>query len=268
MTAGLPLRGRAFLLTREEERDGLRARLERAGAVVRQVPLTRTLPPRDPAALRAAAARLSDFRWVALTSARAVEMLSMALVEVRGLVAESDTAGPRWACVGPATAERLRARLGVEADVVPPERHAAALAEAMLARDGSGPVLFPAAENARPELPERLRAAGVRVEQVTAYRTVPAAPAEEQLIPPDGFARWDAVVLTSATAVNVLFRTLEARRGPEPARCWLRENGPAALGRTAEGALEALRVAPTVRAPQPSVQDLAAALLDAFGRGK
>jgi len=115
---------------------------------------------------------------------------------------------------------------------------------------------------------ERLRAAGVRVEQVTAYRTVPAAPAEEQLIPPDGFARWDAVVLTSATAVNVLFRTLEARRGPEPARCWLRENGPAALGRTAEGALEALRVAPTVRAPQPSVQDLAAALLDAFGRGK
>ena len=98
--------------------------LESRGARVHHLPLTRTLPPDDPAPLRQAVAHLSDFDWVALTSARAVSAVADAITAVRGLVAESDTAGPRWACVGSGTAAALRLTLGVEADLVPEELRA------------------------------------------------------------------------------------------------------------------------------------------------
>lgn len=259
------LLGRAILLTREEGDDALSRILTRAGALVRHVPLTRTLPAADPKPLRQAAARLSDFPWVALTSVRAVEALTAALVDVRGLAAESDTAGPRWACVGRSTAEALRARLGVEADLVPAEYNAAALAEAILERGTPGRVLFPSAENASPDLPERLQRAGVDVVQVCAYRTVPETPDPSSLQPPDGRDAWDAVILGSAAAVGAILRALESTLG-DRARSWLERSGPAVLGRSAAAALQAAGIRPAFRAPRPDADELAVAILEALGR--
>lgn len=258
------LRGRAILFTREEAGDVLDRRLSAAGALVRHVPLTRTAPPEDPTPLRRAAARLSDFPWIALTSARAVEALSAALIDVRGLASESDTAGPRWACVGRGTAEVLRARLGVEADVVPGEQNAGALADAILACGKPRTVLFPAAENARPDLPEKLRRAGVEVVQVCAYRTVQETPDPTSLLPPEGRDAWDAVVLASAAAVEAILRGLAPVFGDQ-APAWLERSGPAVLGESAEAALRAAGVRPRLRAPRPDAGELAAAILEVLG---
>jgi uroporphyrinogen III methyltransferase/synthase len=256
----LPLRGRLILLTREDD-DRLASLLVSLGATIRRLPLTRTLPPEDPTPLRRAAAHLSDFDWVALTSARSVEALTNALVEVRGLAAESDTAGPRWACVGPATAAALRARLGIEADLVPEEWSAASLVGAMLSAERPRRVLFPAADNARPDLPEGLRAAGVEVTQVIAYRTEDVTPSWEELQPPGGLDRWDAIVLASGKAVASLRRSL-APLGEAGAREWLHRNHPSALGASAAAALAAIGVTPADLAERPVVEELAAKILE------
>jgi uroporphyrinogen-III synthase len=264
-TSGGFLRGRAFLHTREERTGSLVGWLESGGACVRHLPLTCTLPPEDPAPLRQAVARLSDFDWVALTSARAVRAVADAIADVRGLMAESDTAGPRWACVGGATAAALRLTLGAEADLLPEDFNAAALAEAMLARGRPRRVLFPAAQIARPDLAERLRAAGVEVVQVAAYRSLPKVPARASLQPPDGRERWDAVLLASGLAARSLIEAF-GRDGATEARRWLRENPPAVLGATAAAVLEGAGVFVAIRAAAPTEESLAEAILGAFGR--
>jgi uroporphyrinogen-III synthase len=81
-------------------------------------------------------------------------------------------AGIALAAVGDATAAALRGH-GLRADLVPEEASGAGLARALVARDPRH-VLLPRAEDGREELGAILAAAGVRVDAVTAYRTVPA----------------------------------------------------------------------------------------------
>ncbi len=258
--AGL-LRGRCILLTREDEGGVLPSRLRAAGATVRSVPLVRTLPVEDPEPLRDALRRLHEFEWVALTSSRAVEAVAMQTSSIADPAAAGLPSRVRWGCVGPLTARALREQLGFEADVVPEEFNAAALAEAILRAGIEGRLLFPAAEGARPDLPARLREECVEVHQVTAYRTVPAVLSPEDLDPPEGHDHWDAVALTSGTAVKVLIESLCRRLDADAARAWLRANGPAVLGRSAEATLRSAGVDPAFRAGQATTAELADAII-------
>jgi uroporphyrinogen-III synthase len=280
-----PLLGRALLVTREEEgQGGLAQLLSESGAEVRRIALTRTMEPEDPHALRTAAAKLSEYPWVALTSPRAVFALAEAMggadgsgavpVEPKNCRAGSQDGrrgsidAPLWACVGPSTAAALKTRLGREADLVPATSSAAALGRALAEREAGSPerrrLLFPAAENARGELAEILRAAGWKVDRVCAYRTVPAPVTAADLAPLEGFSRWDAVLLTSGLAVRALFEVLSADLGPLAAAEWMRAQHPAVLGPSAEEALGALDIRPFVRAQAPSLEELCRALIEAL----
>jgi uroporphyrinogen-III synthase len=123
------------------------------------------LPERLDGALDA----LSDYRFVALTSRRAAQVLGQALRR-RGLDAGA-LAAVRFACLDGATARELAEVIGRPPDVVQ-GGGGAALAGALLAAGvGAGPVLFLRAAEARDELPRALEKAGVSVDLASVYET-------------------------------------------------------------------------------------------------
>ena len=192
MTA--PLAGCRVVVCRSVDQAGhLVSLLEREGATAVLLPLVEVVAPSDGGdALRGALRRLTDYGWVGFTSANAVR----AVVAVTG--------GRPWpddvqvATVGPATAAAARA-VGLPVHLVGTGPTGGDLARDLAGTAGTGKVLLPAVEGARPELAVGLRQAGWSVDQVSAYRTV--APA----VPPDTLARVggaDAVLFTSPSTVD------------------------------------------------------------------
>jgi len=199
-------------------RDGARARglidaLERAGAVVVELPLTRQVDPEDGGAALAAAARaVQENGWVVLTSVNAVDRFMGALRDARAL------GSVRVAAVGPATADALR-RTGVEPDLVPAEHSARGLVEEFPDAPSTGirSVLFPSADLAPQTIPDGLGRKGWAVHRVEAYRTVARAAPEPALLDRVGAA--DALTLTATSGVDAFLalRTPEGLPVPVPA---------------------------------------------------
>lgn len=152
------------------------------------VPLITASAPADPAPLAAAVRRLvaGDHAWIAVTSATAVRVIA-------GLV-PSLPSGTRVAAVGRATASAC-AGAGWPVDVVPDDASAADLARAMTG--ATGRVLFPRSDIAAPTLAEGLRARGLDVDDVVAYRTVGTGTEPIVLDPPP-----DAVLVTSGSVAR------------------------------------------------------------------
>jgi uroporphyrinogen-III synthase len=171
------LTGLTVLLTRD---GGLAEALHAVGAEVRVAPVTRYEAVEvdvDPA----------GFDWIVFTSARAVAHWTVPLPPEA-----------RIACVGPATAEAVRAR-GREPDRVPERHDAEALADGRAAATDlvGARVLFPCSDLARPTIEERLGAAGATVVRAECYRTVPA-----DALPPAAREGADVVVFLSPSAVE------------------------------------------------------------------
>ena len=166
-----PLRGRRVVVTRPRERaDALVDALGAAGAEVILAPTIEVVPPADQGPLAGAASRLTAYDWVVFTSGYGVSALMAAGARpgaARGV-----------ACVGEPTARAAR-EAGFGVALVPAgEATGGALAQALVAA-GAGPgtkVLFPRASDAREELPDALRRAGVEVDEVVAYVKRPVAP--------------------------------------------------------------------------------------------
>jgi uroporphyrinogen-III synthase len=148
-----------------------------------------------------------------LTSAAAVPILverGMTLTDVR------------VAAIGPGTARALR-EAGVHVDLVPRGGSTAASLVAQFPAPGDrARVLFPRGDLAAPTLADGLRARGWQVDDVVAYRTVPAeAPsAEVREAWVDGTIR--GALLTSASTV----RELNTQLGPPPTSTLLVGIGP------------------------------------------
>jgi uroporphyrinogen-III synthase len=179
-----------------------------AGADPVVVPLLRVAPPADPTPLIAAAGRLARFDWLVFTSANGVRALAGE--------AASGLAGPRTACVGPATA-RVLAEHGRGADLVPARADAASLAAALIREAAAGPpgpaVLWPRAERASLVLLEALTGAGMHVESPVAYRTVIDEAAVQELARLMAAGRVDVVTLTSPSAAMALAGALQQASG-------------------------------------------------------
>ncbi len=169
-----PLAGRRIVVTRARDAaSALAVRLDVLGATTLACPTIAIAPPADRGPLDAALARLADYDWVVFTSANGVRAFSDRLG-----VADATRALPptlRLAAVGQATADLVRVLLRPP-DLVPQDARAAGLVAALGATCGQRHLL-PQSAIARAELAEGLRAAGATVEAVTAYRTVPVAPA-------------------------------------------------------------------------------------------
>ncbi len=239
--------------------DALADRLRQLGASVRELPAIGFAPPEDPAPLDAALRTLDRFDWVAFASATAVDRVLDRLAAL-GLARES-LDGRSLAVVGPATAERLRARLRAP-DVQAAEATGGALADTLAPSVRGRRVLLPRPAGGRPELLDGLSAAGAEVTAVEAYRTVPAS---TELLAP--LASWierrevDAVAFASPSAVRAVVSALGSA-APVLGRVLL-----AAIGPTTSRALEEAGLRPAVVANRHTGTDLAEAIATRLGPG-
>ena len=222
------------------------------GAVPVEVPTIAVEPPRTPAPMERAVKGLVDGRysWVAFTSTNAVKAVREKLEEF-GLDARA-LAGIKVAAVGETTAQAL-VEFGIRPDLVPSGEQSS---EGLLADwdecdDAVDRVLLPRADIATDTLLAGLQELGWQVDDVTAYRTVRAAPPPAETREALKGGGFDAVLFTSSSTV----RNLVGIAGKPHDTTVLACIGP----QTAKTADElGLRV--DVQAPVPDVATLVAAL--------
>jgi len=251
-----PLFGWRVLVPRTKEQAGaLSEQLTRYGAVGVEVPTISVEPPRTPQQMDRAITGLVSgrFQWVAFTSVNAVRAVREKFEEY-GLDARA-FAGLKVAAVGEQTAAALTA-FGVRPDLVPSgEQSSVGLLEDFPEfdpiYDPMNRVFLPRADIATDTLVAGLIELGWEVEDVTAYRTVRAAPPPAETREAIKTGGFDAVLFTSSSTV----RNLVGIAGKPHATTVIACIGPA-TAKTAEE--HGLRV--DVLAETPSVAVLAEAL--------
>jgi uroporphyrinogen III methyltransferase/synthase len=258
-----PLFGWRVLVPRTKEQAGaLSAALRRYGAVPEEVPTISVEPPRNPQQMEKAIRGLVEgrYEWIIFTSANAVRAVRERF-EQYGLDARAFS-GLKIAAVGDQTASALR-ELGITPDLVPSgEQSARGLVEDWPpydeVLDPINRVFLPRADIATETLVAGLAELGWEVDDVTAYRTVRAAPPAVEVREAIKTGKFDAVVFTSSSTV----RNLVGIAGKPHACTVVACIGP----QTAKTAEEhGLRV--DVMAENPSVAELAAALAE-FGASR
>ncbi len=209
-----PLEGLRIVNTRAaHQAPALTRRLEAAGATVVHYPAIRIEPVpeihRLDRALEEAIA--GKYAWLVVTSTNTVHILAQRLAAGGHTGQDLVRHSLRVAAVGPATAQEIRERLGLQVDVLPQEHVAEALAQALEVRPGER-VLLPQSAIARPVLAERLRAMGAEVTALPVYRTLlghGGEPLPEYLW--EGTV--DAVTFTSASTVHRFLQRLKRENG-------------------------------------------------------
>ena len=256
------LYGWTVLVPRTKDQAGdMSDRLVSHGAMPKEVPTIAVEPPRSPAQMERAVKGLVDgrYQWVVFTSTNSVRAVWEKFAEF-GLDARAFS-GVKIACVGEATAEKVRS-FGINPELVPSgEQSSLGLLDEFPPYDDVfdpvNRILLPRADIATETLSEGLRDRGWEIDDVTAYRTVRAAPppAEtREMIKTGGF---DAVCFTSSSTV----RNLVGIAGKPHARTIVACIGP----KTAETATEfGLRV--DVQPENASVLELVDALAEHAAR--
>lgn len=258
-----PLFGWRVLVPRTKEQAGsLSERLRGYGAVPDEVPTISVEPPRNPQQMDKAVRGLVEgrYEWIAFTSVNAVKAVREKFEEY-GLDARAFS-GLKIAAVGDKTAQAI-ADWGLRADLVPSGEQSAA---GLLADwpeydellDPINRVFLPRADIATENLVAGLIDLGWECDDVTAYRTVRAAPPPPETRDAIKTGKFDAVVFTSSSTV----RNLVGIAGKPHASTVIAVIGPA-TAKTAEE--HGLRV--DVLASRPDVEELVDALAD-FGAAR
>lgn len=210
-------------------------------------------PPLDWAPVDQVIEQLAQYDAVAVTSPRA----AAAFVERMSTLGYSaPPAGPEIWASGAATKSALGKALGPVRAAAERETGTkgagAALAAAMLAAGVGGPVLFPCGELRWDELPARLRADGVEVDEVVCYRPV-LAPEEDAR----AAAERAGILLVASPSIAQLL----ARACPPGVRPPLLAVGP-----TTAAAAQAAGWPPAAVAARPNVQALVAGVRGLLAR--
>ena len=222
--------GWKILVPRTKEQAGaMSERLRDFGAVPVEVPTIAVEPPRTPTQMERAIKGLvtGRYEWIVFTSTNAVKAVREKFEEF-GLDARA-FAGVKIACVGEQTAEAVRA-FGIRPELVPSGEQSS---EGLLADfppyddvlDPIDRVLLPRADIATETLAEGLRERGWEIDDVTAYRTVRAAPPAAEIRDAIKSGGFQAVCFTSSSTVRNLVgiagkphnRTVVACIGPQTA---------------------------------------------------
>jgi uroporphyrinogen III methyltransferase / synthase len=226
-----PLFGWRVLVPRTKEQAAeVSLRLRAYGAVPEEVPTIAVEPPRTPQQMDRAVKGLvtGRYQWIAFTSVNAVRAIREKFEEY-GLDARA-FAGVKVAAVGEQTATALRA-FGIAPELVPDGEQSA---EGLAAQfppyddvlDPINRVLLPRADIATETLVARLTDLGWEAEDVTAYRTVRAAPPPAPIREAIKGGGFDAVLFTSSSTVRNLIGiagkphqlTVIAAIGPQTAK--------------------------------------------------
>jgi uroporphyrinogen III methyltransferase / synthase len=227
------LYGWRVLVPRTKDQAGVMTdRLAVHGATAEEVPTIAVEPPRSPTQMERAVKGLVDgrYQWVVFTSTNAVRAVWEKFAEF-GLDARAFS-GVKIACVGAATAEKVRA-FGIVPDLVPSAPEQESSSEGLLSifppyddvLDPVDRVLLPRADIATETLAAGLRERGWEIDDVTAYRTVRAAPPPAPIREAIKTGGFDAVCFTSSSTVRNLVgiagkphaRTIVACIGPQTA---------------------------------------------------
>jgi uroporphyrinogen III methyltransferase/synthase len=252
-----PLFGWRVLVPRTKDQAAdMSDRLRAYGAVPVEVPTIAVEPPRSPAQMDRAIKGLVTGRygWIVFTSQNAVRAVREKFAEL-GLDARA-FAGVKVACVGESTADAVRA-FGIAPELVPSGQQSS---DGLLADfppyddvfDPINRVLLPRADIATETLAAGLVERGWEVDDVTAYRTVRAAPPPapvREAIKGGGF---DAVCFTSSSTV----RNLVGIAGKPHAKTVVAVIGPATAASAQEFGLR-VDVQPETAAVGPLVDALA-----------
>jgi len=259
-----PLFGWRVLVPRtKEQAPALSQRLRSFGAVPEEVPTISVEPPRNPQQMDKAIRGLVEgrYEWIAFTSVNAVKAVREKFDEY-GLDARAFS-GLKIAAVGDKTSGALL-DWGLRPDLVPEadNQSAAGLLEVWPEYDEQidpiNRVFLPRADIATENLIAGLVDLGWECDDVTAYRTVRAAPPPAPTRDAIKTGKFDAVVFTSSSTV----RNLVGIAGKPHASTVIAVIGPA-TAKTAEE--HGLRV--DVLAASPSVEALTEALAD-FGAAR
>ena len=258
-----PLFGWRVLVPRTKEQSAaLSEQLISYGAVPVEVPTIAVEPPRTPQAMDRAIRGLVSGRyaWIGFTSVNAVKAVREKIEEL-GLDARA-LAGVKVACVGQQTAAAVLA-WGITPELVPSGEQSS---EGLLAEwpaydsvyDALDRIFLPRADIATDTLLAGLAERGWQVDDVTAYRTVRAAPPPAEIREAIKTGGFDAVLFTSSSTV----RNLVGIAGKPHSSSIIAVIGP----QTAKTAEElGLRV--DVMAETPSASLLAESLAE-FGRDR
>lgn len=251
-----PLFGWRVLVPRTKEQSAsLCNRLRGFGGVPEEVPTISVEPPRNPQQMDKAVRGLVEgrYEWIAFTSVNAVKAVREKFEEY-GLDARAFS-GLKIAAVGEKTAAAI-ADWGLRADLVPTgQQSAAGLLEVWPEYDEQldpiNRVFLPRADIATENLVAGLIDLGWECDDVTAYRTVRAAPPPAPTRDAIKSGKFDAVVFTSSSTV----RNLVGIAGKPHPSTVIAVIGPA-TAKTAEE--HGLRV--DVMSPKPDVDVLVEAL--------
>jgi uroporphyrinogen-III synthase len=281
-----PLRDRTLLVTRaREQAAALSERLQALGARTVEFPVIRLEPPADWGPLDRALHRLSSgleeghpcYDRLIFTSVNGVRFclerlqslgLSTALLQRVPVVA-----------IGPATAAALAAR-GVSGVLVPEEYVAEQVAETLLAeyrRRGEQPqgrrLLVVRAAEARRVLVEILQGAGLLVDEVPAYRTLPVASDDEQgrsVLSLLQRRQLDMLTFTSSSTVRFFMRWLAGLETVGEPAAFLQRQGVlvACIGPVTAATARELGLVVAVEARTFTVDGLVAAIVDYYLRSQ
>jgi uroporphyrinogen III methyltransferase/synthase len=196
-----PLLGKRVVVTRARaQASDLVQKLTDLGAQCLETPTIIVVPPQDRTPLERAIENLAGYDWLVFTSVNGVSAFFDCLFS-RGL--DSRALGHvRTACIGPATADRLRS-YGLGTDILPRTYQAESVVEAFDHIDLKGKsVLLPRAQEARSVLPEELQRMGAKVDEVAAYQTLPVSHNAPQIQKQLQQQAVDMVTFTSSSTVH------------------------------------------------------------------
>ena len=196
-----PLWGKRVVVTRAAAQAAAFAdRLRALGAETWELPAVDIIREPDQRALQQACAGIEDYDWIVFTSANAVDLfftryISLGL-DVRRLHAA------RICTIGPATRRRLQQR-GIVPDSTPAQYRAEGIIELLARQAAAGQkVLLPRARGARSALPEGLRAAGLRVDEIPLYEACRPDRVDDDLVQDILSGRADIITFTSSSTVR------------------------------------------------------------------
>ena len=189
------LEGKRILVTRPRaQADELCDRLAAQGATPIVFPTIEIAPLTGFSELDRSIRELAQYQWIIFTSVNGVKAFWDRLDVVGAGIAPT----MRVAAIGPATASALQAH-DVTVTLIPDEYIAESIVES-IGTVRSQRILLPRADIAREDLAIELRKRGALVDEIAAYRTLPAQP------DPDGLRELqrgvDAIAFTSSSTVR------------------------------------------------------------------
>jgi uroporphyrinogen-III synthase len=254
------LSGKTVLVTRSAGQSShFTHLLQQHGAIVIEMPTLEITPPSSWVGLDAAIAQLTEFDWLILTSANAVnyffERLATHLQEVGAL------AGIKIAVVGEKTAFFLRKR-GMEPDFIPPDFIADAMVINFPEPIAGKKLLFPRVESGgREVLIKEFTDQGAIVTEVAAYQSSCPTVIDAQALTALQHKKVDVVTFASSKTVRHFCQLIGEAIGPD----WpihLQTTGVASIGPQTSKTCATLLGKVDIEAAEYTLEGLTQAVVD------